>query len=809
MSGSGSNKGNFDTGSTSERKQDKVSIVELKNGKVVFKQKPISFEKQSDTLQEIVKFREMLEDRINQQSPPLTAFPDEHRPLIAKLAHESDKSLPQLSKHIHHELLPTLDEDDNKDTSSLTHAALPLALVENAIKAVLMRNNYGLDAPSNIKIPAAVCVWRWEVKSEHLDWLPKNSREKAEARQTDRIQAREDLKVLFEALSQEERDAIIDPKGTSKLPVKELNTSNGEGTSQNSDLKSDDIKASSSNSKRQGKKKAAEVENDITDVKTSRPKKSQDPEKTVKEKERLEKKLARAEREKKEKEAQNKSQSIMAKFFAKPKASSPAEVAVAVAGPSKLQSDFERTFKPFVLQKDKVLAPVNWFLVAKRRRKPSYQTDVIIIDNDEEVEDVKMQMQDTPTSEELINMTSQERLHNILSSLPPPAYPSRLRRAMHPQSKPSLQYKTYHPLSVRDIMSQLSEAEIGQNDDLVRVIVDKLRDRTLLPAKALSFHTDARPGYFGTWTRSSRVIGARAPLAKDTLVFDYGYDSGEEWEEEAVGDADDVVDDGEEEDGDGEEPDSDLESWLVDDDDEPAISIHDKDSPPPLLDLTVAAPTLKRKADDAEKKSGKKRKVVLPLTPFAKGPIWESSIGQCDYDPFNPYRIQLFNDTPFPIDPFSYVSTCIEDHKASLRTTNGAHADDVVFAVPALPPRLAASNSAESSSSSSTKPPVPKKASVTNRAPFPECHLGFLLNKITQLQASSINALVESIYLELREHKVKKTAIEAKLREVGEKCKEKKVWVVKPALLGGIVPLKPSFQTNETPGVIALDQQGS
>ena len=34
-----------------QEKQDKVSTVELKNGKVVFKQKPISFEKQSDTLQ--------------------------------------------------------------------------------------------------------------------------------------------------------------------------------------------------------------------------------------------------------------------------------------------------------------------------------------------------------------------------------------------------------------------------------------------------------------------------------------------------------------------------------------------------------------------------------------------------------------------------------------------------------------------------------------------------------------------------------------------------------------------------------------
>ena len=42
---------------------------------------------------EIVKFREMLENRINQQSPPLTAFPDEHRPLIAKLAHERSMHL--------------------------------------------------------------------------------------------------------------------------------------------------------------------------------------------------------------------------------------------------------------------------------------------------------------------------------------------------------------------------------------------------------------------------------------------------------------------------------------------------------------------------------------------------------------------------------------------------------------------------------------------------------------------------------------------------------------------------------------------
>lgn len=70
------------------------------------------------------------------------------------------------------------------------------------------------------------------------------------------------MKLLFEALSQEERNTIIDLKRTSKFPAKELNVSNGEGVSQNFVSKCDDSKPLSSNSKKQGKKKAEEVEND-------------------------------------------------------------------------------------------------------------------------------------------------------------------------------------------------------------------------------------------------------------------------------------------------------------------------------------------------------------------------------------------------------------------------------------------------------------------------------------------------------------------------------------------------------------------
>lgn len=189
-------------------------------------------------------------------------------------------------------------------------------------------------------------------------------------------------------------------------------------------------------------------------------------------------------------------------------------------------------------------------------------------------------------------------------------------------------------------MSQLTEAEISGNDDLVRELLAKLSDRKSFPAKAFCFHTDARPGYFGTWTRSSRIIGPRTPFAKDTLIFDYAYDSGEEWEDEPAGE--DVVDDAEEEDADGDEQDSDLDSWLVDDDDEPDLEELGRSSPPPLFDGPHAL-LPKRKADDSDNKIGKKRKVVIPLVPFVKGPVYETTVGQCQYEPFKPYAIRLMN----------------------------------------------------------------------------------------------------------------------------------------------------------------------
>lgn len=79
-------------------------------------------------------------------------------------------------------------EDDEDSRLASAKSILPLQVVEQAIKSVLSRNNYGLEAPNGSKVPAAVCVWRWEVKENHRDWLPKSVRKKAGVRLSERVQ---------------------------------------------------------------------------------------------------------------------------------------------------------------------------------------------------------------------------------------------------------------------------------------------------------------------------------------------------------------------------------------------------------------------------------------------------------------------------------------------------------------------------------------------------------------------------------------------------------------------------------------------
>lgn len=80
----------------------------------------------------------------------------------------------------------------------------------------------------------------------------------------------------------------------------------------------------------------------------------------------------------------------MANFFGKPKVPThvPSQEADSVvAGPSRIQSEFQKTFKPFVIKKDTQLAPINWFSESKKRMgglsTVRIEGDVIVIDEEQ------------------------------------------------------------------------------------------------------------------------------------------------------------------------------------------------------------------------------------------------------------------------------------------------------------------------------------------------------------------------------------------------------------------------------------------
>ena len=49
--------------------------------------------------------------------------------------------------------------------------------------------------------------------------------------------------------------------------------------------------------------------------------------------------------------------------------------------------------------------------------------------------------------------------------------------------------------------------------------------------KLLAFHTDHRPPYRGTYSKSSNILNGRRPYEKDFKIFNYDFDSEGEWEE--------------------------------------------------------------------------------------------------------------------------------------------------------------------------------------------------------------------------------------------------------------------------------------
>ena len=137
------------------------------------------------------------------------------------------------------------------------------------------------------------------------------------------------------------------------------------------------------------------------------------------------------------------------------------------------------------------------------------------------------------------------------------------------------------------------------------------------------------------------MISPRRPFIHDVVAIDYSYDSSDEWED-SPGDADDVADDEDEDEDDeldaGE--DSDTDSWLVDDSEN--VNDDDMEAVAPM-DEVDPAPHPKRRLEGASSTGASyKRRKVVRLVPFVRGPIWDPAITKT-VESLTPFRVRFFN----------------------------------------------------------------------------------------------------------------------------------------------------------------------
>lgn len=76
-----------------------------------------------------------------------------------------------------------------------------------------------------------------------------------------------------------------------------------------------------------------------------------------------------------------------------------------------------------------------------------------------------------------------------------------------------------------------------------------------------------------------------------------------------------------------------------------------------------------------------------------------------------------------------------------------------------------------------------KKPQLGPKYPFPEAHIPILVARINELATGSIVLIVETLYQELKDYKVKKNSIEAKVREIA--VKKGRVWVANQNIPSG------------------------
>ncbi|CAK9781242.1 hypothetical protein CC85DRAFT_286041 [Cutaneotrichosporon oleaginosum] len=690
---------------------------------------------------------------------PLTSIPDEFHDLVAMAGHEQSAiTVSSLVKSIKAELV----KGESRDT-------LRNELLTPLVEKLFSFKQYGFRPSdfSGLRVPTRMQIRCWEVND--LDkYFPADRVLELKARRAERERAREEVERMLASMDSIERNdwlrgekegkevklLVATPAaGPSTFPASTSGSLN-RATRETSATSSRDRSASPSGRgkkltsaekeevkqrkeekqiKKEEKRKeleAKEVQREEKRKELEEKKKELEEKRQVREEQKAEKERA----EQKKAEVKTKQASMFSNFFKKapPPPKSPAKAPE--AGPSKKElSDFERAFPPVAQRANVHWAPINRFQSCLSSSIESH-TDVA-------------------------TWTRNDFLRDHLERHKQSRRNPRSARGQGLKSEPMYG-------SVAEMWAEYQRAEEP------RAVLDELTNKRKFPWKTLAFDQQARPPYVGTFSKRSLAVGPRTPFAQDP-VFDYSYDSGDDWQEDEEEGGDDV--DEPVEDGDDDVPPEDegeFDDWL-DNTEDPIFNGADADTA--LTDPTHPA-------------SPKKRvpvKRITKLTPTWTGPIWENVIAETA-EGHDEYRIQLLNDTPSSIDPFKYQSSDVQpQYKTTFSDTavgNQLRVRCLLSAQPTNTPHYAPARPLPSmplgDASSSANKITPKGR--TPKVAFPEK----LLPEFLRIVDGNTRIMTDLVsHLKIRFDKVTtKAAIEAKIREVAVREGKSKdsAWKVKP-----------------------------
>ncbi|GAA5894231.1 hypothetical protein JCM8208_002383 [Rhodotorula glutinis] len=840
-----------------------AALVELKGGKFEFKQKAVKVSVVLSYVQEMAAFVDYAVKHLSSSSDAkLDKYPKEHHPFIAKLVHESPNMLDGVFRTVKRTLASAIaggmssladSQDDSAEELDEAEIAkrIPTAPLKSLIAQLATRTNYGValndvdDLPEGVKdVPAALQIWTWEVKDD--DMLPSEMRAKLERRRREREEVKTAAVALFHALSESEQAAVLSgdvkagpstsstattkdkgksaAKGKGKAGTDESDADNegdgsGSGTGAGAAAKKvkgkgkekekvkdegeageggGDVKPKShkkkekkeptEEEKREAEDKARIKAEKEADKELKRQKKAEEDAKKLerkaeKDRAKAEKERARLEKEEEEKrkiQAKKKQTNMFSSFFVKP-TSSPAPEAAGPADspkpPKSKESDFDRVFHPFTIREKVTVAPVNAFL-----QDDSAKVDVAI--------------------DSMPSLTLKDSLAEFLSTASPRRIP-----AYDPHPAP--------PVNVRQCVVAINDSTLTSSD--TSVYYSLLEDRSKVRVKLFKFHSDVRPGYVGTWTKTSHVVGPRTPLARETALLNYAVDSDDEWEEEPDDpDAEDVGSDGgarsdEEGGAAGTGAESEADSWLAEDDEIEYEVGYDADGDIAMLDaegrgigdddddiiVVESEKERRRRERDAKKKKVERERKKKereakrgPMLPVAKGLCWQHDIGAVEDVVFEPMRIQFLNDASSGLNPFTWVSkpaatpTASTGAPTSSASTSAKGKENVALAAAPAAAALTASNSAAApaltgkANSIAPTTTAPSDGAVNTlkakrappKMPFPAEHLARFVRHVHH-STKSRTVLVELFVDQMKDEGVviNKNTVDAKFRDLETK----------------------------------------